>query len=71
MDNVHAHYVRSNARVIERGPDDSWLMYADRAIFVLNNITKEYDFLGYGNPPRVRPDEARLHLLKGELPCSA
>lgn len=71
MDNVHAHYVRSNTRVIERGPDDSWLMYADHAVFVFNSITAEHDFLGYSTPPRGRQDETRLRMIKEAMSCSA
>lgn len=71
MDNVHAHYVRNNTPVVARGDNDSWLMFSDRAVFVLNNLTTEYDFLGYANPPKLRPDATRLNLIKGAMPCSA
>lgn len=53
MDNVHAHYVRNNTPVKRRGENDSWLLYDDHAIFVFNNITGEYDFLGYDKALRT------------------
>lgn len=71
MDNVHAHYVANKTRVIERGANDSWLMYSDRAVFKYNKDTGEYDFLYYDHASRLRLDETRLRLIKGALSCSA
>lgn len=68
MDNVYAHYLRNNTPLAAENADRSWVMFQDRAIFIFNYMNNEYDFFGYANPPRIRPDAMRLYLLKGKLP---